>query len=312
MNDKVKWERAEAPVLLSRAAATRLLDPWLAGRTILGVEWMGGGLMNRNYLVELDGRPAQCVLRVYVRDAATAAKEVAVLGLVGRDIPVPRVLFAEERPQDGQPPFAVLSFIEGASLFALRQSGDAAALADACYDAGRTLARIGAYPGPPTPFETVIALVDRFVGAPAFQERIGAERTKRIVRLAEAWQPRLADVGREQVLVHGDFNSANIFVKPAADGWRVSGILDWEFALSASPYCDIGNFLRYHRADRPRYEPDFSRGLRDAGIDLPDDWLMLARLFDLPALCELLGRPSIPDVVVTELVTLIDQTTAEA
>ena len=30
----MKWERAEAPVLLSRAAATRLLEPWLAGRIV--------------------------------------------------------------------------------------------------------------------------------------------------------------------------------------------------------------------------------------------------------------------------------------
>jgi aminoglycoside phosphotransferase (APT) family kinase protein len=195
-------------------------------------------------------------------------------------------------------------------LRTLRSFGDDAPVAEASFDAGRVLATLCRYPGPPTSYENAIALIERFIAAPLFAERIASEMRRALVALAERWQPRLSEVARDQSLTHGDFNSANIFVKRTDEGWRVSAILDWEFALNASPYCDIGNFLRYHRRDRPRYEPSFSAGLREEGMSLPEDWLMLARVMDLPALCELLGRADVPDAVVAELILLVDETLA--
>jgi hypothetical protein len=66
--------------------------------------------------------------------------------------------------------------------------------------------------------------------------------------------------------------------------------------------------LRYERPGRPRYEPHFSRGLVDGGWNRPDDWFIRARLADLPALCELLTRDGVPDVIVAELRDLIGET----
>lgn len=286
-----------------------MLDPWLAGREVMSADLMPGGLVNRNFLLRLDGRPADCVLRIYDRDPTACAKEVAVLGLIGREIPVPRVLFVEDAPEAG-PPFTVMSVADGISLRTLRSFGDDEPVAEAAFDAGRVLARLRHYPGPPTPRETAVGLIERFLAAPLIAGRLTVEMQRAIVALAERWQPRLDDAAREDCLVHGDFNSPNIFVKRTNDGWRVSALLDWEFALDASPYCDIGNFLRYHRLDRPRYEPAFSLGLREGGMDLPSDWLMLARIMDLPALCELLGRADVPDLVVDELRLLLEETIA--
>jgi fructokinase len=226
---------------------------------------------------------------------------------------VPRVLFVEDAPESGAP-FAVMSVVDGISLRTLRtlrtlrSFGDEEPVAQAAFDAGRVLATLARYPGPPTPCETAIGLVERFAAAPLFGDRVAPDLRRGIVALAERWQPRLDEVGRDECLVHGDFNAPNIFVKQIDDRWRISGVLDWEFALNASPYCDIGNFLRYHRRDRPRYEPHFSAGLREGGMTLPTDWLMLARVMDLPALCELLGRADVPDAVVAELILLLDET----
>jgi aminoglycoside phosphotransferase (APT) family kinase protein len=307
MTEKVAWKRAEEPVPLDVGLATRFLSTWLAGRRVARVAWMDGGLTNRNYLLELDGPPIRCVLRFYVREAAAAAREIAVLLRLGPEVPVPRVLFAEQHPEDGHPPFAVLSFVEGVSLLSLRRSGDAAGLAEACHDVGRVLARIGRYSGPVADAETLEAVLDRLLQSSTFRDRAGKERADRVARLAGEWTERVGEACCAPTLVHGDFNSANLLVASTPEGWRVKGVLDWEFALAGSPYCDIGNFLRYHRADRPRYEPDFSRGLRDEGVDLPPDWLMLARVCDLPALCELLGRPDVPGPVISELLALIDE-----
>ena len=311
MNDeKINWNRPTAAIPLSRHTIAQMLEPWLAGREVLDADLMSGGLVNRNFLLRLDGRPRECVLRIYDRDPSACAKEVAVLGLIGREIPVPRVLFVEDAPEAG-PPFAVMSVVDGLSLRTLRSFGDDAPVMQAAFDAGRVLARLARYPGPPTRHETAIALVERFVAAPLFSDRVAPEMRRAIVAIAERWQPRLDEIAGSACLVHGDFNSPNIFVNQGDDGWRVSGILDWEFALDASPYCDIGNFLRYHRRDRPRYEPAFSAGLREGGMALPPDWLMLARIMDLPALCELLGRADVPDAVVAELILLLDETLAD-
>ncbi len=310
MNDeKIDWSRPTPAVPLSIGTITRMLDPWLAGREVTEVDLMSGGLVNRNFLVRLDGRPLECVLRVYDRDPATCAKEVAVLGLIGREVPVPRVLFVEDVPESG-PPFAVMSVVDGISLRTLRSFGDDGPVAQAAFDAGRVLAKLAKYPGPRTTYESATGLVERFAAAPLFGERVAPELRRGLMVLAERWQPRVEEAAGDQSLVHGDFNSPNIFVKQGDDGWRVSGILDWEFSLNASPYCDIGNFLRYHRRDRPRYEPSFSAGLREGGMTLPIDWLMLARVMDLPALCELLGRADVPDAVVAELILLLEETLA--
>jgi aminoglycoside phosphotransferase (APT) family kinase protein len=268
---------------------------------------MPGGLSNRNFLLRLDGRPRECVLRIYDRDPRACAKEVAVLGLIGREVPVPRVLFAEDAPESG-PPFAVLSAADGISLRTLRSFGDDEPVAEAAFDAGRVLARLRQYPGPPTKHQNAVDLIERFLARPLATERLPAEMRRRLIQLALRWQPRVDEAAGPTCLVHGDFNSANVFVKQTDDGWRVSALLDWEFAIDASPYVDVGNFLRYHRRDRPRYEPAFSAGLRDAGMDLPPDWLMIARVMDLPALAELLGRENVPADVVAELIQLIEET----
>lgn len=303
-DEKANWERDEAPTLLSRAEIMRLLDPWLNGRQVLEAELLTGGLMNRNFLLRLDARPAVCVLRIYDRDPVACTREIAVLGMVGREIPVPRVLYADETGEHGLH-LAVLSFVDGVSMFALRSMVDAAALAEASYEAGRVLARLRDFPGPPTSHETVSGLIERFAATPAFEQRVPPALRDSMRTLVDAWQPRLEDAGRHSSLVHGDFNSRNVFVAPSGERWRVTGVLDWEFALNASPYVDIGNFLRYERPERARYEPHFTRGLRDGGVTLEDDWLVLARLFDLPALCELLSRPRVPAAVVAEVIELI-------
>jgi aminoglycoside phosphotransferase (APT) family kinase protein len=307
-DEKANWVRSEPPELLSRARVTQLLEPWLAGREVLDVELMSGGLMNRNFHVRLSGRPAECVLRIYDRDPSACAREIAVLGLIGRDVPVPRVFYADQAGEHGRP-LAVLSVISGISLFTLRSMGDDDALAKAAYATGRLLPAINRFPGPPTPKMTSRALIELFAASPVYHARVSPALQEQISRVTDAWEVRLAELSQRSGLVHCDFNSRNIFVardERSDDAWRVSGVLDWEFAIDAAPYVDIGNFLRYERPAHPRFEPHFSRGLRDGGMELPSDWLTIARMMDLPALCEFMTRPTLRAELVTEVLTLME------
>lgn len=124
----------------------------------------------------------------------------------------------------------------------------------------------------------------------AAREALGAVLAERwLRRIAEA-APALAVVDGARRLVHGDYNPKNLLVERAAGGWRVSGVLDWEFAFSGSPLADVGNLLRLVGAYPPRFGEGVRDGLAAAGMPLPDDWRLVARLLDTVALADLLAR----------------------
>ena len=319
--EKSGWKVATTPPPLSATTVESLLSPWLGSRRVAVADPLDGGLMNRNYKIRFADSPEAFVLRFFDRDASTCAKEAAVLRLVGGDVPVPRVLHVEPNGAAGFPPFLVLEFIDGISLRELKRRGDLRSIGEAAYDAGRALAglarhrfdRSGLLSAALTVeagmYENVTtsALIDHFAESPVFQRRIDAQLTRRVKAWARSRESQISGPSNIS-LTHGDFNAANILVREQDGRWTVAAILDWEFAFAGSPLCDVGNMLRYERVDRPRFEPHFSRGCVDGGLQLSDDWREQARLADLPALCELLSREALPDSVVDELRGLIDDT----
>jgi aminoglycoside phosphotransferase (APT) family kinase protein len=100
----------------------------------------------------------------------------------------------------------------------------------------------------------------------------------------------LLDTVERTCVVHGDFNPKNLLIDPETLG--VTGVIDWEFAHSGSPYSDLGNLLRFER------DEDFVSGVL-SGLDKLDhrtevdrrtEILELARAADLFALIELAAR----------------------
>ena len=83
--------------------------------------------------------------------------------------------------------------------------------------------------------------------------------------------------------MHGDVNSKNLLVDP--DSLHVTGVVDWEFAHSGSPYADLGNLLRFDRAPALIGAVLEARGrlVHDQG----GETLALARAADLSALVDL-------------------------
>ena len=322
--EKATWKVVSPPPALDAAEIDALLAPWRGERRVVDVEALTGGIMNWNYRIRLAESAERFVLRFYDRMPASCAKETRLLELLRDDIPVPRVLFVAANGANGRPPFCVLEWIDGISLRELRRRGDDRGVADASYDAGRLLPRLtrhrfergglldsnlGVADGPLTD-ASLLAVVEHFAVNARFRERVDETLRTRLHGFLRATESLHAGT-QPATLVHGDFNSPNIFVRARVDGrWVVAAILDWEFAFAGSILCDIGNMLRYERPDRPRYEPHFSRGLADGGWRLPDEWVLRARLADLPALCELLARDGVPDAIVAELLDLLRGTIA--
>ena len=324
--DKATWTVVSPPPDLSLERADALLEAWRDGHSVVEAQPLSGGIMNWNYCIRLSGSTERFVLRFYDRTPTSCAKEVRILEVVRGTVPVPTVLFAETGGALGYPPFCVLEFIDGISLRELRRRGNTRGVAEAAYDAGRLLPRLGRHrfersgllspdlivsEGPFTDVP-LTAVVDHFVASPLFRDRVDASLRRRLNEFLRATEPLHLVPGDPVSLVHGDFNSPNIFVREADDHWVVAAVLDWEFAFAASTLCDVGNMLRYESPGQSRYEPHFSRGLEAGGWSPPDHWFLRARLADLPALCELLTRDDVPDVIVAELRELVSGTIASA
>jgi aminoglycoside phosphotransferase (APT) family kinase protein len=278
--------------------------------------FLPGGLMNRNYRVRVGDDDV--VLRFYDRDPGACAKEAKLLDALHGHVAVPELLYAQ--PAWEPVPFTLLEHVTGTSMREVRQKGTAKAIGEAAYAVGRELAKLAWVrlddpailaidPGFESASESGATknarLIEHLLESPTLATRLTAAERSRVRQFSRSHDGRLAasdDVGS---IAHGDFNAANILVGEARGAWRVAAILDWEFAVAASPFHDIGNFLRYERASRPRVEPWFSRGLSEGGVALATDWRTTARLADLGALCELLSRADAPEVVAREVRDLV-------
>jgi fructokinase len=150
--------------------------------------------------------------------------------------------------------------------------------------------------------------VDRCLASTNLKLRMPAELRDRTHALVWSWATRLAELDSEACLVHGDFGKRNLLVHRDNGRWSVAAVLDWEFAISGSPFGDVGHFLRYESDTHPFSQQHFSDGCLHAGGVLPHDWRRLARLADLTALCESLTHEHLPDAVVAELVELVRAT----
>ena len=251
-----------------------LIESFLQGRELSLVELLAAGKSNTNYKLIL-GDGQRFVLRLYSH--GDAQREVYVMGLARDVVPVPQVL------QRGEA-WSVFSFMEGESLERLPQHSGAAAEA---------LARISSIvfqePGwidsdgsvSPFPFGGVRGFIAESLDKAGVRAWIGEESVVRIEQIVKVESGRLEELESDRRLVHGDFNPTNILI----DDGVVSGVLDWEYCHSGTPYMDIGNLLRHTPAE---YHGQIKAGLEAGGMAVPSDWIERAQLVDLTSHLEFL------------------------
>jgi aminoglycoside phosphotransferase (APT) family kinase protein len=290
---------------------------------------LDGGLINTNLKVDLAADRPPVVLRFYRDGAAVCRKEVGVLRLVSQTVPVAKVLHSEPDGFAGFGAHAILEFVEGITFQQLKRSSDLAAIQQASYSVGTTLAAIGRYQFPaagrltgeayslqvgeqyvtgPNP---IASIMDVFLASPNLAGRAGAALRQKLHDFVWAWEARMPGINNDHSLVHSDFGNRNVLVRQLRGEWQVAAVLDWEFAFSGTPLLDVGHFLRYERKEQPLREPHFSRGFVEQGGSLPDNWRKIARVIDLTGLVECLTHEKLPPQVETELLQLIRATLTE-
>ncbi len=302
---RTDWERGTEVLSLSPEQATLLLQPALPGRRVLGVRPTEGGRANTNLCLQMEGG-GRCLLRLFVRDPPSGAKEAAILRRLAGRLPLPGLLyFAADNPVTGHP-YVVLEWIDGPRLEQVLATCDTATACRLARGMGRALAALGRETFPQAGFLAgdltisrpiemgaagFLGFVEEMATPPQTAERLGPDLRRRLLAFCRDNARLLDDVGPQARLVHCDFDPSNILLARHGETWRLAAVLDWEFAVAATPLIDLGHLLRAPQGKIPGFAEALAQGYRDGGGILPDRWQAATRMLDLLAWLDFLGRP---------------------
>jgi aminoglycoside phosphotransferase (APT) family kinase protein len=136
-------------------------------------------------------------------------------------------------------------------------------------------------------------------------ERLGTRVINKLKKFIQENNELLGRMAQNFVFSHGDFRPANIMVK---DG-RLIGIIDWEGALSAPDYYDIGQFTRYKEHMSEKAKNRFISGYnQNTRRPVGGDWEKLSKLMDLVNLLVFLDNEEEKPNLFSDMKNLIKKT----
>jgi aminoglycoside phosphotransferase (APT) family kinase protein len=320
------WERLPQ-LKLSLAELQRMVQPAFPGAAITEHAVLATGLANTNVRFRLQGRESAYVLRLHTREPKAAAREQTLMSYLANNprgsIPVPPLIYSDPEPQVGEYPYSIWGFVEGTLLQELFRTLSDPELVDIAGACGRVAAAFTTHRFPTCgEFGTELSVVEQY-GAPSrfvpdlvykslfgglAGERLGVRLRDALWTVVERRAPLLEELDGHYTLVHADYKRSNILLHRSATTWSVTAVLDWEFAFAGPPIIDVGLFLRAGEALPPGFRDAFAAGYRDAGGELPADWLRLSRLVDLVSQVTFLNDPRDRPRVVAESTAVVEET----
>jgi aminoglycoside phosphotransferase (APT) family kinase protein len=252
-----------------------------------------GGYGGQTFAVSAAGEDA--VLRLYLRDPARATVDVALMRLVRGLLPVSRVLDAKPDGTPDDPPYVLTERLPGVNLETYLPTASEEQRRRVGEQLGQLLVRLSGMP-----FLTYGEFVGRELSIDPFDpgdlrqwfdDRAEAialkpDQVESLYAVLDRADDLAADGADRICLVHSDFNPKNLLVDPETA--VVTGLIDWEFAHSGSPYTDLGNLLRF--CDDPVLGGTALDVVRRGAPGLGDNLQERVRAADLWALIELAAR----------------------
>ena len=302
MTFKANWEKSEAPLELQADIVKAMVKSAFPDNTLAFHKIISGGCANLNIKINLDFGEQFFILRVYLRDKDAAYREQKLGSLLKQTVPIPQVYFIGDYEHYR---FAITEYLPGIPLRDLLLGNEPHNVSLIMFEAGTLLTKIREHEFPlagffnnnlnishPSSEKGFIEFAYKCLSQPNVIECLNAELITKIKHRFETFHNFLQDEN-ESRLVHADYDPANILVDKIDGEWKITGILDWEFAFSGSSLFDIANMLRYAHQMPALFEDSFIQGLLSEGLVLPPHWKETIHLLNLISLLDCLARSSI-------------------
>ncbi|WP_040949524.1 phosphotransferase family protein [Gorillibacterium massiliense] len=293
-----RGERAIPFFAVDEELAVYLLQKWNPCLRFHQFAPLAEGKRTSNYRVRLsgdEGIAAEVILRIYPPNDESWRKEAALRQLLGSRVPLQRVHWIGQDERLGGRAYAILEYCPGESL--LKRTAEGYVPDEPLMEQiGRALAglhghryeQVAFLDGQLQPATHLPACADWFEMflTPAVRDRLGTALCRRIEGLVLQYRDQLAELDRHPALVHGDFRATNLIVREG----KLTGIVDWEFAMAGHPIADVGQLFRAGEIFSDSGKQAFIRSYNEhAAEPLPVDWEILSLLRDLVNLLQLMG-----------------------
>ena len=271
------------------------------------------GMSTSNFILQASGK--SFLLKLYSNGIENI--ELSMYSFLSGKISVPKVLFHDFSKKLFPFPYVIISFIKGVTLNEYIRKHE-------CYPTklitqiAEGLAQIHS-----TTFERAALLDSNFnykkdVPTVSAQTRnllndkpgnhLPGRQKKRLLDLLDKRNDLYAEIDQHYVLSHGDFSYGNILVDESDRVW----FIDFEYAFSAGWLHDIAKFFRRKADNIQKYIDQnvykcFAQAYNSkAKYHLPDYWLLLARLADIPGMLSFLNSDNPPKEWIDDIIMDID------
>lgn len=312
---KQNWEKASTLNTLSPEMIYTLVHQAYPRQKSFTYEILTGGCANLN--IKINFPQNQCrLLRIYLRDKNAAFREQKLAELIKQTIPIPLIHYIGHHENLT---FAFTEFIQGISLRDYLLSNEFSDSKKLMSEVGSYLGKIAQYSWNKAgffnetlevtdEFDDVVTFIHQSLLHPTILNKITLETKNKIKYYVEKYAS-LLPTSAEKNLVHGDFDPANILVHSVNDTWKITGIIDWEFAFSGSTLWDVANMLRYAHRMPASFATDFLNGLQKQGMTLPAHWQRSIGLLNIASLLDCLTRtiPEKQPLQCADILSLIEE-----
>jgi aminoglycoside phosphotransferase (APT) family kinase protein len=308
----IEWERICEIVDIDINTANRLFKCFDSQKTVEDIEIFTGGKRTTNYKIRLKESEQKFVLRIYPENDRSWHKEFTLQNTLKNHLPVPEMYYLNEDKLIIDKPFSIVQFLDGITLEKYL-AGNNTISESLAQKIGEILAIIHQ-----KEFEglleensqhtdglpLILSWYDYLLNNRAV-ERLGTRVINKLKKFIQENNELLGRMAQNFVFSHGDFRPANIMVK---DG-RLIGIIDWEGALSAPDYYDIGQFTRYKEHMSEKAKNSFISGYnQNTRRPVGGDWEKLSKLMDLVNLLVFLDNEEEKPKLFADMKILLEKT----
>jgi Ser/Thr protein kinase RdoA (MazF antagonist) len=294
---KVNWEKSQTKHQLPAELINKMLIHTYPNKIVKSLQLIAGGCANLNYKIEFDGSENSVILRVHLRDKNSGYLERNIGNLLKNKLPVPQIHYIGNIDNYC---FSIAEFMPGIELRKLLLSDISYDISAIMYEIGGLLTKIATHRFSKSGIlNENLEVIEEFgdnslhefslfcLEHKAIKKHLKPEIIEKIRLLLN--KPR-EEMDKNINLVHADFDPANILVLEVNGKWRVSAILDWEFAYAGSWLNDVANMLRYSHKMPSIYQDSFLKGITDNNMQLPKNWQAIVNEYNLASMLDSMTR----------------------